>query len=53
MDVNDMIQKAFSFLQKHFLHWVKTMSILGLASEVIIITNALQRIAQVSLTHIP
>ncbi|KAJ6003746.1 WD40-repeat-containing domain protein [Penicillium canescens] len=32
------------FLQKHFLHWVEALSLLGLASDVIVMLNVLQRI---------
>ncbi|KAJ5159574.1 WD domain protein [Penicillium canariense] len=34
-DVDSMIDEALIFLQKHFLHWVEGMSLLGLISEVL------------------
>ncbi|KAJ5819444.1 hypothetical protein N7474_005035 [Penicillium riverlandense] len=36
------IEDVRLFLQKHFLHWVEAMSLLGLASEVIGMLNLLQ-----------
>ncbi|KUL83146.1 hypothetical protein ZTR_10986 [Talaromyces verruculosus] len=35
---------VFSFLQKHFLHWLEAMCILGLASEVVGIISLLQSV---------
>ncbi|CAG7991229.1 unnamed protein product [Penicillium salamii] len=32
---SDVIDDTYSFLQKHFLHWVEAMSILGIMSEVV------------------
>lgn len=49
---NSAMNGAFSFLQKHFLHWVEAMSILGLASEVVGIINILQSVIDVSLYKI-
>jgi hypothetical protein len=43
-----MLIKAFSFLKVHFLHWVETMSILGIASEVVGVIKSLQSVIQVS-----
>lgn len=40
---------ALSFLQKHFLHWIEAMSILGLASEVVGIIDLLQSALPVSI----
>lgn len=48
VDIGDMIQDALTFLRKHFLHWVEAMSTLGLASEVVMAINTLQKIALVS-----
>jgi hypothetical protein len=38
---------AFSFLEKHFLHWLEAMSILGYMSEVIVIMRTLESIIEV------
>ncbi|CAI7635358.1 unnamed protein product [Penicillium manginii] len=35
------MNNAFSFLQRHFLHWMEAMSVLGLASEVVGTLNSL------------
>ncbi|KAJ6031516.1 hypothetical protein N7540_002248 [Penicillium herquei] len=43
---SDMAQETLLFLQQHFLHWVETMGTLGLASEVVLMINALQIITQ-------
>jgi hypothetical protein len=43
-----MLDNAFSFHQKHFLHWMEAMSILGLVSELFVAINSLQTIIQVS-----
>jgi hypothetical protein len=42
------VDDAYAFLQKHFLHWVEAMCILGLASEVVGIINILQSALHVS-----
>jgi hypothetical protein len=47
-DVGFVIHKAFSFLKKHFLHWMEAMSILGLASEIVGIIDLLQTVVNVS-----
>lgn len=47
-DLNSVIHDAFLFLQKHFLHWVEAMSILGIISEVVGIINLLQSVIHVS-----
>lgn len=39
---------AFHILEKHFLHWVEVMSILGAVSDVVGIVNILQSIIPVS-----
>ena len=39
---------AFLFLQEHFLHWVESMSMLGIVSEAVGIINTLQSVIQVS-----
>ncbi|CAI7611180.1 unnamed protein product [Penicillium pancosmium] len=41
-DMHAVMNDAFLFLQKHFLHWVEAMSLLGLASEVVGIINRLE-----------
>lgn len=41
------------FLQKHFLHWVEAMSLLGLISEVVGMLNLLAEIISVSITIHP
>ncbi|KGO75648.1 NACHT nucleoside triphosphatase [Penicillium italicum] len=43
-DLNAMIRDALLFLQKHFLHWVEALSLLGLLSEVVGIINLLQTV---------
>ncbi|KAJ6092101.1 NACHT and WD40 domain protein [Penicillium canescens] len=43
-DPISLIQDAFMFLQKHFLHWIEAMSILGLASEIVRIIDLLQTV---------
>ncbi|PLN81768.1 WD40 repeat-like protein [Aspergillus taichungensis] len=40
------VSRAFSFLKKHFLHWVEVMSILGFLSEAISLLALLQSIVQ-------
>lgn len=40
--------KAFSFLEKHFLHWMEAMSVLGIISEVVGIIKRLQSVIPVS-----
>lgn len=42
------IDVAFSFLQEHFLHWMEAMSILGFASELVGVIDALRSLTQVS-----
>ncbi|KAL4937755.1 hypothetical protein BDV06DRAFT_215643 [Aspergillus oleicola] len=42
MNLNDMTHNALLFLQRHFLHWVEAMSLLGLVSEVVGILDLLQ-----------
>ncbi|PLB35837.1 NACHT and WD40 domain protein [Aspergillus candidus] len=44
-DRNCLIQDAFIFLQKHFLHWMEAMSVLGLVSGVVRIIDLLQTMA--------
>lgn len=46
------IGNALSFLQKHFLHWVEVMSILGLVSEVVEIINLLPSVLYVSIRQV-
>ncbi|KAJ5471551.1 hypothetical protein N7530_008908 [Penicillium desertorum] len=41
-DLHVIMHDAHLFLQKHFLHWVEAMSLLGLGSEVVGIINLLQ-----------
>jgi type II secretory pathway predicted ATPase ExeA len=40
-------ESVLQFLQKHFLHWVEAMSLLGLVSEVVGMLNLLQNIIPV------
>jgi hypothetical protein len=42
------LNKAFSFLEIHFLHWMEAMSVLGIISEVVGIIKRLQSVIQVS-----
>ncbi|KAL4861676.1 hypothetical protein BDV12DRAFT_61493 [Aspergillus spectabilis] len=42
VNLSDVIYQALSFLQKHFLHWMEAMCLLGLASEIIAMLNRLQ-----------
>ncbi|KAL2673544.1 hypothetical protein Neosp_011986 [[Neocosmospora] mangrovei] len=44
--VSDLLQKAKSFLEKHFLHWVETLSLLGKLSEGVSSIRQLRRITQ-------
>lgn len=46
-DQTQMVNLAFPFLEKHFLHWV-AMSLLGVISEVVRMIDVLQNMAQVS-----
>ncbi|GFF53087.1 NACHT and WD40 domain protein [Aspergillus udagawae] len=41
-ELNAVMHDAYAFLQKHLLHWMEAMSILGLLSEVLGILNLLQ-----------
>ncbi|KAL4794798.1 hypothetical protein BDV19DRAFT_364417 [Aspergillus venezuelensis] len=41
-----MMHDAFVFLQKHLLHWVEAMSIVGLASEIAGIIDIPQSVLQ-------
>ncbi|KAI7971161.1 hypothetical protein EIK77_004676 [Talaromyces pinophilus] len=41
------LDNAFPFLEKHFLHWVEAMSMLGAVSDVVGIINSLQSIIPV------
>lgn len=41
-DLANLIDQSFSFLQRHFLHWVEVLSLLGRVSEVVGIINELQ-----------
>jgi hypothetical protein len=43
------MENVLSFLQKHFLHWMEAMSIMGLAAEVVGIVNLLQSAFHVSI----
>lgn len=47
-DPNSMMHDAFLFLQKHFLHWMEAMSIVGLVSEMMGMINTLQSVIRVS-----
>lgn len=48
---DDVICVAYIFLQKHFLHWLEAMSLLGLLGDVLEIINNLQRVMPVSPTR--
>lgn len=48
-DPASIMHDAFLFLQKHFLHWMEAMSLLGLEAEVVGIINQLQSAAHVGL----
>lgn len=53
MNISDtMTQDTLLFLQKHFLHWLEAMSILGSASEVVTMINSLQMITQFEVSHV-
>jgi hypothetical protein len=41
-DLGAVFNEAYAFLQRHFLHWMEAMSILGLISEVLGSINLLQ-----------
>jgi nucleoside phosphorylase len=47
-DLNDMMHDALKFLQRHFLHWVEAMSLLGLLSELLEIIDLIQASISVS-----
>lgn len=53
-DIHDVTHHAHLFLQRHLLHWIEAMSLLGLISEVVGILNLLQTVILVSsvYTHI-
>jgi hypothetical protein len=40
--------KVFGFLEKHFLHWLEIMSIMGMISEAIGVLNTLITVITVS-----
>ena len=50
-DPMEKMDKVFSFLQEHFLHWMEVMGILGLASELVGAIGTMQKLVHVS-THI-
>ncbi|CAG8881375.1 unnamed protein product [Penicillium salamii] len=50
-DPNLALQEVLLFLQKHFLHWMEAMSILGLASEVMGIISMLQSVTDSVKNH--
>lgn len=41
-DLHTVVRVVFLLLQEHFLHWVESMSIMGLVSEVVGMINLLQ-----------
>lgn len=47
-NMNAVTTNAFSFLQKHFLHWSEAMSLLGLGSEVVGILDLFCSVINVS-----
>lgn len=47
--LHSWIEDVFLFLKEHFLHWVETMSLLGLVSEVVGMIILLQKVITVSL----
>ncbi|KAJ5819507.1 hypothetical protein N7474_005098 [Penicillium riverlandense] len=47
-DSNGMMHDVLVFLERHFLHWVEAMSLLGIISEVVGILNLLQTVTPVS-----
>jgi hypothetical protein len=51
-DLTGMMHDALSFLQRHFLHWVEALSLLGLISEVLGALDCLQTAIPVSSVHI-
>lgn len=50
-DLHDVMHDALSFLQRHFLHWVEAMNLLGVGSEVVGIINLLQTGVAVRFSH--
>jgi hypothetical protein len=42
-------EDVFSFLRKHYLHWIEAMIILSLSNEVVRILESLYRIFQVNI----
>lgn len=47
-DLSSEIEEVRLFFQKHFLHWVEVMSLLGLVSEVVGMLNLLHTVIPVS-----
>lgn len=48
-DLDAVMQDAYLLLQKHFLHWMEAMCILGLVSETVRIIDLLQAVTHVSI----
>lgn len=48
IDSPNVMHDALSFLQRHFLHWMEAMNLLGLASEVVGMFDLLQSVILVS-----
>ena len=46
-----LVGSVFSFLKKHFLHWLEAMNILGFGPETVEVINMLEPIMQVSLLY--
>ncbi|KAJ5618683.1 hypothetical protein N7528_006794 [Penicillium herquei] len=49
----NILELAFAFLEKHFLHWLESMSISGVMFEAINGVNTLIELTKVSTTHNP
>ena len=46
-----LVSSAFSFLKRHFLHWLEAMNILGSGPEMVEVIDMLRPIMQVSFLH--
>lgn len=51
MDSLGVLHDALLFLQRHFLHWMEAMNLLGLGAEVVGILNILGTVLPVSCLH--
>ncbi|KAJ5697203.1 hypothetical protein N7488_010887, partial [Penicillium malachiteum] len=50
-DQSRMLNQAYLFLKKHFLHWIEAMSLLGFMSEVVRMVDILRNFAEKNIDH--